>query len=62
MINMAIPHNNLKDKAKKDRKGLIHFGNAKFNLTVHMMLGIRQSVRNVQHLYELEDSDYDVKL
>lgn len=28
-----------------DKKGLIQLGNAKFNLVIHMMLGIRHSVK-----------------
>lgn len=38
-----------KNKQKSDRlldkKGLIQLGNAKFNLVIHMMLGIRHSVK-----------------
>lgn len=37
------------EKKKLDLKGVVHFGNEKFNLVVHMMLGIRQSVRRVNH-------------
>jgi len=41
---MAPPKKAKKEKLLVDKKGLIQMGNAKFNLVIHMMLGIRLSV------------------
>lgn len=38
-----------KPLAKAASKSFIHIGHDNWNLVLHMMLGIRQSVRNVMH-------------
>jgi 1-phosphatidylinositol-4-phosphate 5-kinase len=44
-------------------KSFIHIGHDNWNLVLHMMLGIRQSVRNVMHeeVFELIDQDFERK-
>lgn len=44
-------------------KSFIHIGHDNWNLVLHMMLGIRQSVRNVMHeeVFELIDADFERK-
>jgi len=37
-------------------------GNQKFNLVIHMMLGIRQSVRNVTKCFELDENEFKIKV
>ncbi len=50
-------------KVKEEAKNggsQIHIGHDNWNLVLHMMLGIRQSVRNVMHeeVFELIDADF----
>ena len=47
----------------KDSKSFIQIGHDNWNLVLHMMLGIRQSVRNVMHeeVFELIDADFQRK-
>jgi hypothetical protein len=42
------------------QKSQIHMGHDNWNLVLHMMLGIRQSVRNVMHeeVFELIEQDF----
>lgn len=46
-----------------EAKSFIHIGHDNWNLVLHMMLGIRQSVRNVMHeeVFELLDADFERK-
>lgn len=54
-------HKTLSKKASN--KAFIHIGHDNWNLVLHMMLGVRQSVRNVMHeeVFELIDQDFDRK-
>ena len=49
--------------AKGKDKSFIHIGHDNWNLVLHMMLGIRQSVRNVMHeeVFELLEADFQRK-
>lgn len=48
---------------RNNGKSFIHIGHDNWNLVLHMMLGIRQSVRNVMHeeVFELIDADFQRK-
>ena len=48
-----------KNKSKKDTT-FIHFGNDNWNLVLHMLFGIRQSVHSVMHddVYRLTDAEF----
>ncbi len=49
-------------KSKKD-KSFVHFGNDNWNLVLHMLFGIRQSVHLVMHesVYQLTDREFSSK-
>lgn len=50
------------NKSKKD-KTFIHFGNDNWNLVLHMLFGIRQSVHSVMYddVYQLTDAEFKSK-
>lgn len=49
-------------RSKKD-KSFVHFGNDNWNLVLHMLFGIRQSVHSVMHeaVYQLNDREFAAK-
>ena len=60
--HQALSKVKTKNKSKKD-KTFIHFGNENWNLVLHMLFGIRQSVHSVMYddVYELTDAEFKSK-
>jgi len=51
---------NIHNKKNMDKKGIISFGNEKWNFVLNMMLGIQNAVRSVYVIdnYVLNDEDF----
>ena len=60
--HQALAKPKKKNKSKKD-KTFIHFGNDNWNLVLHMLFGIRQSVHSVMYddVYQLTDAEFQSK-
>ena len=58
----ALAEVRVKNKSKKD-KTFVHFGNDNWNLVLHMLFGIRQSVHSVMYddVYQLTDAEFKSK-
>ena len=58
----ALSKARIKNKSKKQRT-FVHFGNDNWNLVLHMLFGIRQSVHSVQYddVYQLTGTEFNSK-
>lgn len=58
----ALASVKVKNKSKKDTT-FVHFGNDSWNLVLHMLFGIRQSVNSVRYddVFQLTESEFKSK-